>query len=330
MVLTDRFNRPVIGARISVNSSLRCNYSCIFCHKEGIFEEPRYMTPEEIERVVRVLHRFGVRYVKITGGEPMLRKDIVEIVARIKSVGIQEISMTTTGFRLENLAWDLKEAGLDRVNISLHSLKRDRYYFITKMDRRDETLKAVEAALDAGLLPIKLNMVILKDVNEDEVWDMIEYSHSIGGGETNTVQFIELLNTDPNFFRRHFYPLDNIEKELEPRVVRKYRRSLHNRMVYVLDNGVHVEFVKPMWNNAFCMGNDRIRITYDGKFKPCLMRSDNHVDFITYIRDGYGDEYIAKKFIEAVYNREPFFKTDRDTLKDFNIGEHIDKTVCPI
>jgi len=228
------------------------------------------------------------------------------------------------------LAWDLKEAGLDRVNISFHSLKRDRYLYITKMDRRDQTFKAVEAALDAGLLPIKLNMVILKGINEDEYWDMIEYSESLGGGETNTVQFIELLNSDPEFFKKHFYPLDKIEEEIRPYVVKKYRRSLHNRMVYVLENGVKVEFVKPMWNNAFCMGNDRIRITYDGKFKPCLMRSDNHVDFISYIRAGYGDEYIAKKFMEAVMRREPFFKTDRDSLKDFNIGEHIDKTVCPI
>jgi len=328
MVLVDRFNRPVIGARISVNSSYRCNYSCIFCHKEGIHEEPRYMTPEEIERVVRVLRRFGVRYIKITGGEPMLRKDIVEIVARIKSTGVEEISMTTTGFRLEKLAWDLREAGLDRVNISFHSLRRDRYLFITKMDRRDATFKAVEAALDAGLLPIKLNMVILKGVNEDEVWDMIDYSYSLGGGETNIVQFIELLNVDPVFFKQYFYPLDKVEEMIAPRVVEKYRRSLHNRMVYVLDNGVKVEFVKPMWNNAFCMGNDRIRITYDGKFKPCLMRSDNHVDFITYIREGYSDEYIVRQFLEAVRNREPFFKTDR--VEGFEIGEHIDRSVCPI
>ena len=233
MVLYDRFGRPIRGARISLNSSSHCNFNCLFCHKEGIKDSNNYMSPEEIERIVRVLRRFGVEYIKLTGGEPMLRRDIVEIVSGIKGVGVKEISMTTNGTNLEKLAYKLKDAGLSRVNISLHSLKRDRYRFITKVDALDKTLRAINAAIDAGLLPVKLNIVLLKGINDDEIWDIIDYSYRLGGNKTNTVQFIELLNINEAVYEKYHVELDSIEARIKERAVDIRRRKLHNRPVYV-------------------------------------------------------------------------------------------------
>ncbi len=309
MVLLDRYGRPVRGARISLNSSNLCNFNCVFCHKEGLSGNERsLMTADEIGRVVRILHKFGVRYVKLTGGEPLLRHDIIEILDNIKSAGIEEISMTTNGTRLVELAVDLKSHGLDRVNISIHSLKRGRYLLITGVDKRDYTLKAIEAAVDAGLKPVKLNMVLLRGINTDEVDELIDYSYSLGGYPKTIVQFIELLNVDSSFYRAYHYDLGIVESAIKERAVKVRYRKLHNRPVYFLSNGVAVEFVKPMHNHAFCMGNDRIRITYDGKFKPCLMRSDNYVDFLGLMRSGASDAEIARAYFKAILNREPYYK----------------------
>ena len=313
MVVYDRFGRPVRGVRISLNSSYHCNFDCIFCHKEGIPHTTECMSSEEIIRIIRVLTRFGIEYVKLTGGEPMLRDDIVEIVRGIKMLGIKELSMTTNGTRLPQLAYELKNRGLDRVNISLHSLKRDRFRFITKRDMLDNTLRAVEESIEAGLKPVKLNVVLLKNVNDDEIEDLIEYSYSLGGGETNVLQIIELLKVDPSFYEKYHVDLDPIERAIAEKAVKVRYKRLQNRPIYYLSNGVQVEFVKPMYNHAFCMGNDRIRITHDGKFKPCLMRRDNHVDFLNAMRHGASDDDLATLYLKAVSLREPYFKEGEES-----------------
>ena len=194
MPLCDSWDRPVTDLRISLNSSAHCNFSCIFCHKEGIKDPYRGpMTPEEIEKIVRLTRQFGVRTVKLTGGEPMLRNDILEIVERIKSLGIEEVSMTTNGTRLAKLASILRERGLSRVNISLHSLREDTFKLLTQAYKLNETIDAVKIAIEIGLRPVKINMTLLKGINEAEVDDMIEFSRELGGGRTNVVQLIELV-----------------------------------------------------------------------------------------------------------------------------------------
>ena len=328
MVLIDRFGRPVVGARISVNSSYHCNFRCIYCHREGIYSDNGLMTPEEIERIVRILKKFGVKYVKITGGEPLLRNDIIDIVRRIKSIGVEEVSMTTNGTRLYKIVDKLREAGLDRINISIPSMSRWKYFLITGVDMYEDVIKGIKTSIKSGLYPVKLNLVVLKGLNEDDIWSLIDLSYKLGGGDTNIVQLIELININPIFYEAYHTPLDDIEEEIRGKSIKSWRRRLHNRPQYLLDNGVIVEFVKPMYNPRFCMGNDRIRITHDGKFKPCLLRSDNHVDFLNIIRNGGSDDDIIKAFIDAVYKREPFFKKEYN--KSFNIGEYIDYSSCPI
>lgn len=325
MVIYDRFGRPINGARISLNSADTCNFNCVFCHREGIYTNDILMRPEDIGRVTKILCRYGVKYVKITGGEPMLRPDILEIIQTIKQAGIDYISMTTNGTRLAKLAYDLKHAGLDRVNISLHSLRRDRFKLITNIDRHEETLKAIENSIDANLTPVKLNVVLLRNINDDEIHNLIQYSKELGGSKTNILQFIELLNVNDDFYNKFHVDPSIIIRSIKEMIINVRYRKLQNRPVYTLKNGVQIEIVKPMYNHAFCMGSDRIRITHDGKFKPCLMRNDNLVDFLSAIRKGADDEELAKLFLEAVMRREPYFKEEIIRHKG-----HIDTSTCLI
>jgi len=313
MALLDRWGRPVIGVRISVNHAAHCNFSCVFCHREGIPESTEVMTPAEIERIVAVMKRYGVDKVKITGGEPMLRKDMTEIVSRIKKHDIREISMTTNGTLLDQRAWDLRRAGLDRVNISLHSLRKERYSHITGTRKFDDTLATITAAVEAGLTPVKLNIVVMKGVNDDEIEEMIAFTEKLGGGEKVVLQLIELVEegeAESQFFKDYFYDLTEIEEGLRERAVLATTRKMHNRRRYHLPNGVVVELVEPMDNCEFCMGNDRMRITHDGYFKPCLLRIDNQVNFLKSMRSGCSDEELEELFKKAVLLREPFFKPE--------------------
>lgn len=239
----------------------------------------------------------------------MLRRDIIEIVRKLRALDLREISMTTNGTLLSKLAEQLHDAGLSRVNVSLHSLRRDRFRFIVGVDGYDEARSAVSAAIQAKLLPVKLNMTLLKNVNDDEIDEMIDFAHSTGENGEVVLQLIELVVTDPMFYSKYHCDLAPIEERLKTQAIAVYRRGLHNRPRYVLPNGVTVEVVRPMHNSEFCMKNNRIRITYDGKFKPCLLRDDNHVDFLTRMRAGASDEEIGEIFKRAVQVREPFFKS---------------------
>lgn len=301
-MIYDRFKRPITSVRISVTS--RCNLQCIYCHREGIEECSTEMTPEEISRVIRVCAKFGATRVKITGGEPLLREDICEIVELSRVDGINDVSMTTNGTLLEGCAEDLKSAGLNRINISLDTLTPETFSYITSGGKLEEVLSGVETAIEVGLKPVKLNMVVMKGINEKEIQDVLE-NYSRDG---IVLQLIELVNTNNEFFEKHFFDLDEVERRFEKSSDRvTVRRLMHGRRKYNVNRGV-VEIVKPVHNTEFCAKCTRIRITPDGKFKPCLMRSDNLVDFLTMMRRGASSEEIEELFKKAVMLREPYSK----------------------
>jgi len=311
--LIDRYGRPVTGLRISLNSSTRCNFGCIFCHMEGIpnGDPSGEMSPSEIQRIVGLLRTQGADKVKLTGGEPMLRRDITAIVNRLGKLGLTDLSMTTNGTRLAKLAKRLKRNGLDRVNVSLHSLKRDVYEQITGADHLDEALRGIREAIRVGLRPVKLNTVFLNGLNGGELEDMIEFSASLGGARTNVLQIIELVTTDRVLHNDLHSDLTLTVEYLKKRAVKSERRRLHRRTRYHLENGVVVEVVKPMHNSDFCMANTRMRITHDGKFKPCLLRDDNHVDFLGPMRSHASDQELLELYRQAISVREPYFKPQR-------------------
>ncbi|MEM2647976.1 MAG: GTP 3',8-cyclase MoaA [Candidatus Bathyarchaeia archaeon] len=303
-MLKDFFGRVVKNIRISVTQ--RCNFRCFYCHREGEGGESRYeMLPEEIERIVKVAALLGINEVKLTGGEPLLRDDIVEIVGRISKVpGINDISMTTNGFLLEEYIDDLKRAGLMRVNVSLDTLDNEKFKMITGVDGHESVVRGIIKAVKSDLRPVKVNMVILKGINEDEVDDMIEFARENG----LILQIIEFESPEINaIYEKYHIGLTSIEDRIKEKAVRTIVRSMHHRRKYVLRDGTEVEFVSPMHNSDFCLHCNRIRLTSDGKLKPCLFKNDNLVDILGPIRGGSEDERLRELFIEAVKRRRPYF-----------------------
>jgi len=264
------------------------------------------MTKDEIVRIIRIAVRLGISRVKLTGGEPLLRPDILDIVKDIAELrGLKDLSMTTNGTNLASRAKGLKENGLNRVNISIPSLDAETYYSLMGGDLRD-VLKGISAAVDANLFPVKLNMLVLKNVNDHEIPKMISFA-----GQTSTIlQLIELepLNVSMSYYRRYHYPLDVVEEELEKQARQIHtRKDMQNRRVYFLPKA-KVEVVRPIENTEFCAYCTRLRVTSDGRLKPCLMRTDNLVDILTPLRKGANDEDLTKLFMEAVKRREPYYK----------------------
>jgi cyclic pyranopterin phosphate synthase len=292
VILRDPFNRPVSNLRVSLTPI--CNLSCIYCHKEGEESPEEQISAEEIAEILRVAAKFEIRSVKFTGGEPLLRQDLLEIVQSVPDG--MESSLTTNGTLLEDLAHGLKEAGLMRVNVSLDSLNAETYKKITGSDRLSDVLAGIDAALDAGLTPIKLNMVVLEGVNDNEIDDFLAY---VRGNRDLVLQLIELMQFNDCTFHGD---LKGLENSLALRSKQIITRRMHHRKKYCLD-GAEVEVVRPLHNTEFCAFCNRLRVTSDGKLKPCLLRTDNHID----IRGKKGVELEAL-FQKAVSLREPFFK----------------------
>ena len=307
-VVKDNFDRPILSLRITITN--RCNVNCIYCHHDGMRSSKNEMTPDEIYKICQIAKRIGVRKIRLSGGEPLVRKDIVEIVSKINSVGFKDISMTTNGIFLEKYAKDLKEAGLDRVNVSLDTLNAETYEFITKKDYLESAKKGILKSVEVGLYPVKINTVIMKGINEHEVKDMFIFCK-----ENNMVlQLIELIESencdDDKFSAEYHYKLDMIEERLADIADDvKERKFMQGRKKYYIDGG-EIEVVKPVDNSKFCANCTRLRITPDGKIKPCLLRNDNLVEIVSHIRNNESDEKLEEIFLKAIDKREPF-NTDK-------------------
>ena len=244
-----------------------------------------------------------------------MRDDLPAIVQAIRAF-IDNISLTTNGTLLSSKAGELADSGLDRVNISLDSLRDDRYDAITRTrNNLSRVIDGIYSAIDAGLTPIKLNMVVLKGVNDDEIGDMIEFvrncndrgrdrgrgDRGVGSREVVILQLIELIpsfNSAIDIYRPDF---DKLEAELRAKASAVKTRRLQRRRKYIVD-GVEVEVVHPMDNTEFCANCTRLRITSEGKIKPCLLRNDNLVPI-----ERVDDEHIISRLEMAMRYREPFF-----------------------
>ncbi len=305
-VKTDTFQRPILSLRISITS--RCNIRCFYCHHDGVIPQEYEMTPDEIERIARIAKNLGIKKIRLSGGEPLIREDIVDITRRISALSFKDVSITTNGTLLEEYAGKLKEAGLNRVNISFDTLNPNIYRFITKSNYLERVKKGIKKAVEVGLYPVKVNMVIMKGLNHQEVWDMFQFSKENGA----ILQIIELLKTencpDTDFFDDYYYDIGIIEDQLKKEATDiKTRPFMQDRKKYFLDDG-EIEVVRPMDNTEFCKNCTRLRITPEGRLKPCLLRNDNLVDLIEPIREGYSDKELEELFLEAITNREPYYQ----------------------
>jgi cyclic pyranopterin phosphate synthase len=309
MNLKDNCGRPLLNLRISITQ--RCNLNCTYCHREGEVQRANAsaekMTVEEITKIAKTAVSLGITRVKLTGGEPLMREDLPEIIQNIRAIsGLRDLSLTTNGLRLgDGLAKRLYDSGLHRINISLASLNPQTYRKLTGGDL-PTALAGIQAAVEAGFNPVKLNMVVLQDVNVGDVPSMIDYAAKTGV----ILQLIELdpINVGDAYYSAHHRGLEEQEKMLTAMAESVEQRPfMHNRKIYHL-KGVDVEIVHPIENTEFCMHCTRMRVTSDGKLKPCLMRNDNLTDILTPLKNGATDEKLRELFRQANGLREPYNK----------------------
>ncbi len=261
-----------------------------------------------MKNICSVAADLGVKKIRLSGGEPLIRSDIVEIVEGINDVGFRDISITTNGTLLEEYSGPLKDAGLDRVNVSFDTLNPETYRFITKRDYLERVKSGIKSAVDAGLYPVKINMVVLRGVNHHEIWDMFDFCRENGA----VLQLIELLKTDncpDNGMDRYHCDMNRIEEKLSRMADEiRTRKFMQDRKKYYIGDG-EVEVVRPMDNTRFCANCTRLRVTPDGKLKPCLLRNDNLVDTGEALRNN-DTEMLRRLFLEAIGRRSPYYHQD--------------------
>jgi cyclic pyranopterin phosphate synthase len=307
-MLIDRFNRPLTSLRISVTE--KCNHKCVFCHREGLlnYNSAVELTPGDWGFVARVARSLDIVDAKLTGGEPLVRSDIVEVVREISEAGLKT-SITTNGSLLDRYAKGFSEVGVDHINVSLHSLREDVFKAITGGELK-RVLSGIEAALDYGLR-LKIDFVLLS-WNKEEVPGIIDFAAS-KGLEVNLIELIP-LGVEPGLYSKLHVEARLVEDYLAKRAVRVEVREFQSRPVYHLDNGVRVTLIKGFCNPELCARCTRIRFTPDGKIKTCLFRNDNLVDARPSIiaRDFNG---LVEAFKKANSLREPFFKFNKGGLR---------------
>jgi cyclic pyranopterin phosphate synthase len=303
--LVDPYGRRVSSLRVSVTQ--RCDIACFFCHREGEHDPGKEMTPTEIGRIVEIASELGVTKVKVTGGEPLMREDIVEVI-RLISPQVREVSMTTNALLLPGNVVGLREAGLKRVNISLHSLKREVVKKIAGIDCLDKVKAGIRAADEAGLKPIKLNFVVMKGMNSDEIPDMLRLSAETGA----ILQLIEYQSLERGAERWGdlYFDLTPLERAWDREAVSVVEQVMHRRKRYTLADGATVEIVRPIHNTVFCANCNRLRLTSDGKLKPCLIRGDNLVPVVQLLRRGATKKELVDTFRLATSRRAPYWSED--------------------
>lgn len=290
--LTDRFGRRHTYLRVSVTD--RCNLRCQYCMPaEGIAWIPHegVLTYEEIERIVRVLASEGVNKVRITGGEPTVRKGIENLIAMVASIdGIEEVAMTTNGTTLAKMAKTYREAGLTHLNVSIDSLQRERFKGITRTDKFDQVSAGIEAAIQAGFAPLKINTVVMQGVNDDELVDFVELAKD----RPINVRFIEFMPFDGNAWskdRMVTYAQMRATIEAKHEIEPIDRRPSAVAKDFAIKGGQGtVSFVTSMTDD-FCSDCNRLRLTATGEFKPCLFMLPN-VNVRDMVRSGCSDDAI--------------------------------------
>jgi cyclic pyranopterin phosphate synthase len=305
--LTDNWGRRIESVRISVTD--KCNFRCTYCMPaEGLIwlKRDEVLSFEEIERLTRVLAAMGVSEVRLTGGEPLIRRDLPELVRMLATIpGVDDLSLTTNGILLDRLAGPLVEAGLRRLNVSLDSLNHTRFAEITRRDALDRVLAGLEEAERyPELRPIKVNCVAVKGFTEEEVPALAELARR----KPYVVRFIEFMPLDADEAWRTDQVLTGaeiralVEAEHGPLVELPAKASSTAKRYAFADGEGELGFVNPV-SEPFCSACDRIRVTADGQLRTCLF-SRREWDLKTALRDGSSDEELEATIRNAVAHKE--------------------------
>jgi len=298
--LIDNLGREISYLRVSVTD--RCNYRCIYCKPEEQFEfipHEEILRYEEIVEIIEEAVNLGVTKVRITGGEPLARKGVVDFIKKLKEIKkLEDISLTTNGFFLSEYAEKLKDAGLNRVNISLDSLQEEKYKRITRGGSLEKALKGIDSALKAGLLPIKINTVLIRGINDDEVEDFVRLTL----GRPLNIRFIEFMPSGEELkdnYRDKFISVLEIKESLaEKYSFRPIDINSGNgpAKYYQIKGGQGtIGFITAL-SQHFCKTCNRIRLTSEGKLRPCLF-SNMEVDIKQAIRNAKTDDKIIRSKI---------------------------------
>jgi cyclic pyranopterin phosphate synthase len=303
--LRDTKGRVARKLRISVTD--RCNFACLFCMPEKgkvkWIPHEEILSFEEVERIARVLASLGIEKIRMTGGEPLLRRDLEQLVGKLTTIpGIRSVDMTTNGWHLERKAESLRAAGLRGVTVSLHSLRSDRFAKISGVDALPRVLRGIDKALDVGLSPVKVNSVAIRGYNDDEIVELVEYARA----RRISIRFIEFMPLDG----LGMWSYDKVVggKEIVKMVSERYplrpqgRGTAETSAVWrFVDGRGDLGLITPM-SEPFCDDCDRVRLTADGKLLSCLFDIEYH-DLRHIVRNGGTDEDLADRILKAVWKK---------------------------
>ena len=301
--------------RVSVTD--RCNLRCIYCNPLGdcgLIERDEILTFEEIHRIVGLFAECGISKVRLTGGEPLVRSNIIRLVHKLAAItGVEELSLTTNGVLLEPAAAELKAAGLSRVNVSVDSLRREGYRLITGFDLLEKVTKGIYKAMEIGLTPVRINTVVLKGINEQDVAALAQLSV-----ETPiAVRFIEYCPTNNSTKPgRFFVPNSRVRRSIESRFGPLSAAMMANangpaKYFKIKDSAGCVGFISGK-STSFCQSCNRLRLTSNGKIRPCLY-SAHHYDIKKLIRNGADDERILALLERIIAEKHRYTKLNSPT-----------------
>ena len=332
--LIDNFGREISYIRVSITD--RCNYRCIYCQSEKPFEfipHQEILRYEEIAGIIKEAVNLGITKVRITGGEPLVREGIVDFIRQLRKIDkLEDISLTTNGFFLSEYAEKLKDAGLNRVNISLDSLQEEKFKRITRGGSLEKALKGIDSALKAGLLPIKINTVLIRGINYDEVEDFVRLTL----GRSLNIRFIEFMPSGEvlkDNYRDKFISVLEIKESLAEKYSFKpidINSGNGPAKYYQIKGGQGtIGFITAL-SQHFCKTCNRIRLTSEGKLRPCLF-SNKEVDIKQAIRNAKTDDKIIRSkiirnYIEKAISIKPEGHklnekfSNRDSFKMSKIG----------
>lgn len=300
--LIDRFNRVVNYVRLSVTD--RCDFRCVYCMSEDMQFVPRarILTLEELGLVARAFAELGVTKIRLTGGEPLVRRNVLQLFQEIGSLpGVNELVLTTNGSQLPRIAKDLQQAGVKRINISLDSLRADRFQALTRVGSLDKVLDGIAAARQAGFKRIKLNSVILKNRNHDEVVDLVRFAieHEL---DISFIEEMPLGVTTDHDRAEAYYSSDQILSDLRESfdlIATPEQTGGPSRYMRIPETETRVGFISPHSHN-FCSTCNRVRVTAEGRLLLCLGQ-EHSVDLREVIRAHPGDlERLKKTIVDAM------------------------------
>ena len=306
--LVDSYGRRIKSMRISVTD--KCNFRCTYCMPaEGLpwLKKAEILSYEEIERIARVAVSIGIEQIRLTGGEPLVRRDVPELVRQLRAIdGLRSLSITTNGILLKQQAKALAEAGLTRVNVSLDSLMREKFAEITRRDQLTRVLEGLaELENYPSIHPIKINAVAVRGFSEAEVLDFVQFARN----KAYVMRWIEFMPLDADQVWRKEDILSGaeikaiIEESYGPLVQITTGDPSETARRYTFSDGVgEVGFINPV-SEPFCSTCDRIRLTADGQLRTCLFATEE-TDLRAVLRSGADDETIAQTLRQAVWNKE--------------------------